>query len=152
MSVRRYPDRPVAAAGGVIVSQGRLLLISRRKPPAAGQWTFPGGVIRLGESGPEAVRREVEEECGLEVRVGEPFCVADVIACDAEGAILYHYLIVNYLARPQGQIVKAQSDAAEVRWVGPWELEDLALTASTRELVPRLKELLVAKGRSRGLE
>jgi 8-oxo-dGTP diphosphatase len=54
-----------------VVRRGDEILISRRRDEAArgGQWEFPGGKVEPGESEPEALRREIQEElgCGLEV-------------------------------------------------------------------------------------
>ena len=70
-SSREYPQRPVMGVGGVIVDQGRTVLIRRGTEPLRGQWSIPGGTIEIGETIEEAVRRELREETGLEVRVLE---------------------------------------------------------------------------------
>ena len=55
-----------------VIRRGDEILISRRHAGAerGGQWEFPGGKIEPGESGPEALRREILEELGCEVEVG----------------------------------------------------------------------------------
>lgn len=63
----------VVAVGALITDEsGRILLILRRNEPSAGHWSLPGGRVEPGESLERAVIREVEEETGLRVTVGEP--------------------------------------------------------------------------------
>src|ERR1700683_1491781 len=71
---REYPDAPIAGVGAVIVGQRPggepvVLLIRRGQEPLKGEWSLPGGVVELGETLEEAIRREVLEETGLRVDV-----------------------------------------------------------------------------------
>ena len=66
---REYPDRPVVGVGGVLIENGRTLLIKRGSEPLLGQWSIPGGTLELGESLQEGVAREMLEETGLELSV-----------------------------------------------------------------------------------
>ncbi len=56
--------------GIVRAPDGRVLLLRHRLWPAVGQWGFPSGFARRGETFPETIVREVREETGLTVRVG----------------------------------------------------------------------------------
>src|SRR5712664_4243129 len=58
-SSREYPERSVVGIGGVIIDQGRTLLIRRGSEPLRGEWSIPGGTLELGESLAEGVAREV---------------------------------------------------------------------------------------------
>ena len=58
---------PIPCVEAIIVKDGALLFLRRRNSPAKGQWWFPGGRIRRGESIEEALLREVKEETGLTV-------------------------------------------------------------------------------------
>ena len=67
-----YWERPLPAAAVVVGDSrrpGEIVLVRRRYPPDAGQWTLPGGGIEAGESVAEAARREVLEETGLTVEM-----------------------------------------------------------------------------------
>jgi 8-oxo-dGTP diphosphatase len=59
----------VAAA---IVAEGKVLVAQRVRPPElAGRWELPGGKVAAGETEPDALARELVEELGVEVAVGE---------------------------------------------------------------------------------
>jgi ADP-ribose pyrophosphatase YjhB (NUDIX family) len=58
---------PIPSVEAIIVKDGKLLFLRRKNDPANGQWWFPGGRIRMGESIEEALLRDVKEETGLTV-------------------------------------------------------------------------------------
>jgi len=59
---------PIVSVEAVIVSDGALLFLRRNNEPVKGEWWFPGGRIHKGESIEDALRREIKEETGLEIR------------------------------------------------------------------------------------
>src|SRR5260370_14779244 len=61
-SSREYPERPLVGIGGVIIDQGRTLLILRCSEPLLGQCSIPAGTLEIGESLEEGVARELLEE------------------------------------------------------------------------------------------
>src|SRR5271167_1939258 len=81
-SSREYPERPVVGVGGVVIENGRVLLIRRGGEPLKGQWSIPGGTLETGETLEEGTRREMQEETGLQVRVGELIEVFERIFTD----------------------------------------------------------------------
>jgi 8-oxo-dGTP diphosphatase len=115
---REYPDRPVVGVGGVVIRDGRALLIRRGSPPLAGQWSIPGGTLELGETIAEGVRRELREETGLEVRVLDLIEVFDRIFPDGEGRPQYHFVILDYLCEAAAGTPRAGSDVTDVAWAG----------------------------------
>ncbi len=58
---------PISSVEAVILKDDKLLFLRRKNNPVKGQWWFPGGRIRKGETLREALIREVKEETGLEV-------------------------------------------------------------------------------------
>lgn len=63
---RSTPLHSVSVAGAVVRDDGRVLVIQRADN---GTWEPPGGVLELDESPEDGVRREIEEETGLQVEV-----------------------------------------------------------------------------------
>ena len=114
---REYPDTPIPAVSGVIFDdKKRVLLIRRASLPARGKWSFPGGVVGLGEELDEALKREVKEECGLMVKPGPLLSVFSRIIRDAKGKVQYHYVLLDYLCRWTDGVLEAGSDASDARW------------------------------------
>jgi 8-oxo-dGTP diphosphatase len=132
---RKYPNAPIAAVGVLVRSGDQVLLIRRGKDPFKGYWTLPGGAIELGETAREAARREAQEETGLEVDLGEIATLVDNIVRDEAGRIAFHYVIVDFCARPAGGTLRPGSDVTDVRWVGRDELDTLPITEKAGSLL-----------------
>jgi ADP-ribose pyrophosphatase YjhB (NUDIX family) len=155
VSSRAYPDRPFVGVGGVIVDQGRVVLIRRRFEPLAGQWSLPGGAVDVGETLVECVAREMLEETGLIVEVGPVIEVFDRIIRDPEGRVQFHYVLVDYVCRPIGGVLAAASDVADALWAEPADLASLHLADPATAVILRglaLEEGLKAKGQGRQVE
>lgn len=114
-----------------MVHEGRALLVRRGKEPLRGRWVVPGGTVELGETLEDAVAREVLEETGIRVRPLRVMTVFDRIE-RSEGAVAYHYVIVDYRCEYVSGALQAASDAEDAAWVaekdlGEFELPPLAL-------------------------
>jgi len=132
---REYPQRPIVGIGVVVVDKGRVLLIRRGKNPRRGTWSLPGGAQELGETVAEGAAREVKEETGLDIKITGLLDVVDSIDTNEDGAVRYHYTLVDFVARPRGGRVKASGDAAETRWFDREGLSDLELWAETERII-----------------
>jgi 8-oxo-dGTP diphosphatase len=141
MSDRRYPDRPYVGIGGVIVHEGRVVLVKRRFEPLAGQWSIPGGAVEAGETLEACVAREMAEETGFVVEVGPVVEVLDRITRDDEGRVLYHFVLVDYLCWPVGGELRAGSDVAEAVLAEPSEFAQYALTEKALSVLERALEM-----------
>ena len=101
MQDREFPQNPRIGVGIVLMIDKKLLLAKRKNPPAAQKWSLPGGLVELGETVKDAVRREALEETGLTIEVGKLLEVVELIDKAAEGNIRYHYILLDYLRRHQ---------------------------------------------------
>jgi 8-oxo-dGTP diphosphatase len=135
---REYPGAPIVAVGVIIREDDRIVLIRRGQEPSKGCWTFPGGAVELGESLHDAARREALEETGLSVEIGDVATVIDNVARDKAGRIRYHYVIVDYFARPVGGLLQSATDVSDARWFRLADLEDLDMTEKAGELARAL--------------
>jgi len=128
------PSAPVVGVGGVVIRDGKALLIRRGKPPLYGRWVVPGGTVELGEPLERALVREMLEETGLAVEPVEMLTVFDRIDRNGD-EVVYHYVIVDYLCRWLSGEAKAASDALEVAWAAPGELGRFDLPPKALEVV-----------------
>ncbi|MGD2207474.1 MAG: NUDIX hydrolase [Anaerolineae bacterium] len=135
---REYPSTPIVAVGVIIRKDDCIALIKRSTEPSKGLWTFPGGAVELGESLQDAARREAWEETGLHVQVGRVVTVIDNIVCDETGQVRYHYIIVDYLARPTGGTLRPDSDVSDVCWARLSDVETLDMTEKAQQVARKL--------------
>jgi A/G-specific adenine glycosylase len=117
---------------GVIWKRGRILI--QRRPPEGllgGLWEFPGGKRERGETFERCVRREVREELGIEVKVGEELAVVDHDYSHL--SVTLHFYSCEHV-RGRVQLLHATA----YRWVRPGELKDYAFPAANRKIIARL--------------
>jgi len=134
---RLYPQSPIACVAAVVFKEGKILLVKRSNEPNKGKWSIPGGGIELGETIYEAARREVLEECSIEIEIEKVLDTADNIIRDEDGRIRYHYAIIDLLARYVGGEIKAQSDAEECGWFTLEKLAGLDMSLTLRAMLER---------------
>jgi ADP-ribose pyrophosphatase YjhB (NUDIX family) len=143
---REYPDAPRVGVGAVVLHEGHVLLVRRGGRPSSGKWSLPGGLVELGETTAEAVQREIAEECGCAIRLVGICGVIDRIVSDAEGRVRYHYVLVDYLAYVDSDVIIAGSDAAEACWVPVDRVEELDVTDGLSDMIRRALKLAREEG------
>ncbi len=130
--------------GGVIIRNGRALLIRRGSEPLKGQWSIPGGLLELGETLEQAVRRELREETGLEVVVLDLIEAFERILPEpgqgrSHSATLagprYHYVILDYLCEAPDGEPKAGGDVTDVAFAAEEELIRFGLTPTAMRVL-----------------
>ena len=134
---REYPTRPICAVGAIVRKGDAVLLIQRGNPPGRGDWVIPGGAVELGETWRDATRREVHEECGIEIGVGEIIDAIDIIVHDDADRMQYHYAIVDFVAEYVSGELRAASDALDARWVPLSEFAKFSLPDKTRAVIEK---------------
>lgn len=112
------PLHSVSVAGVITGGQGRALLIRRRD---TGRWEPPGGVLELGESIHDGLRREVREETGLEVK---PLALTGVYKNMKRGIIA-----LVFRCEATGGELTTNTEVTEFRWATSAEVRELVAEA-----------------------
>jgi 8-oxo-dGTP diphosphatase len=129
---REYPTRPIASVAACVFKDDRILLIQRGTPPSKGQWSVPGGAIELGESFEDTAKRELDEECGVEIEVDDIFDVEDFINRDEDDNIQYHYVVTYVTANYISGNIRPGPEEMDVCWATKEELMSLDMNSITR--------------------
>jgi ADP-ribose pyrophosphatase YjhB (NUDIX family) len=127
----------VVGVGAVVLDGSRVLLIKRGHAPLKGQWSLPGGGVETGETLEEAIAREVLEETGLTVEVGPMVEVLDRISRDVDGRVEYHFVLIDFVCRPTGGMLRGASDADDAAWVPIADLARYEVAAVTVSVIQK---------------
>ena len=138
---RRYPENPIIAVGACLFNGDKILIVRRNKPPSKGKWSLPGGVVELGESLREAIKREIKEELGVEMKIGGLLGVFERIKRDAQNRVEYHYVLVDFWGWISEGDILLNDEIQEVRWFNMEEteylLQDTTLIAHIRDALKK---------------
>lgn len=126
----------MVGVGALIFRNDSVLLVQRGREPALGKWSLPGGLVEIGESLHDAVRREVWEEVGIRVRVVDLIAALDRVIMDDEGNIEYHYILLDFLCDADtAEQPSPASDAQQSRFVSIGDLSGYRLTRGTEKII-----------------
>ena len=133
LEMKRGVDYIGVGVGTVSVDEQGRLFLARRGPKATnerGLWEFPGGSVELGERLADALRREIREEYGVEIEVGELLDVVDHILPDED----QHWVSPTFICRiASGEpVIREPEKCSEIGWFAPGQAPP-ALTAISRE-------------------
>ncbi|MEB3182108.1 MAG: 8-oxo-dGTP diphosphatase MutT [Nostocaceae cyanobacterium] len=119
----------------VIWNDQRQILIDRRRPEGSmgGLWEFPGGKIEPGETVKECIQREILEELGIDIEVGE-----HVITVDHTYTHLRVTLKVHHCRYLTGTPQPLECD--EIRWVSLDDLDSFSFPKANFEIIAALRE------------
>lgn len=119
--------------GALIVDRDGRLFLARRGPEAKnerGLWEFPGGSVEFGETLEQALQREMREEYGIEITIGELLDVVNHIL-PKEGQ---HWVSPTFLCTiAEGEpVIRELQKCSEIGWFGPRSMP-AGLTSITRK-------------------
>ncbi len=135
---REYPARPIVGVGAIVRKDDSVLLVQRGRSPLLGEWSLPGGALELGESLRDAAAREVLEECGIEIQVGDVADIGEWIFRDDSGKLQYHYVLIDFAATYLRGDLSATSDVTDARWVKVSDLGEFGLNDKTRQVIGKI--------------
>ena len=141
----RMVDAPtVLVAAGVVIERGRVLL-TRRKAGThlGGLWELPGGKVHPDEDPREALRRELGEELGIDVTVGEVFDVTFHRYEEAQKSVL---LLFFEATRVPGSAEPRAVDVAAFEWADAQGLEPARFPEADRVVLGKLRAKLAGAG------
>jgi len=130
----------IAVYGVCRDDEGRILL-ARASPAITlqGRWFLPGGGVDHGESPPDALRREMQEESGLTVTVGPLLDVLSDVRTIPDGTSLHTVRLVYRVDSWEGTL-RPETDGTTdaVQWFTPEEVRHLPLAHYVQIVVDRL--------------
>jgi 8-oxo-dGTP diphosphatase len=131
-------SEPRVVVGAVIVQAGRVLAARRTRPPdLARYWEFPGGKVEDGEDPRDALTREVAEELGASVAIGD-----EVVAATGPWTISEKYVLRLYVASLVEGEPKSGADHDALRWLAVDELDSVGWLPSDREALPAVRAIV----------
>jgi mutator protein MutT len=123
--MKRGVDYIGVGVGALLVNPRGELFLAQRGPQAKnerGLWEFPGGSVEFGETLAEALRREMQEEYGVQIEVGELLDVADHILPE-EGQ---HWVSPSFICRivsGEPRILEPEK-CSQIGWFAPQDVPE----------------------------
>jgi A/G-specific adenine glycosylase len=137
---KRAPIPHYDVAAGIIRDENGRILIAQRKVEGllGGLWEFPGGKQEAGETLPQTLRRELQEEMAIDVEVGAFF--VQVKHAFTHFRITLHAYECRYLGALPPYTEPQMLDCAAWAWVQESELERYSFGKADREVIAALQQ------------
>ena len=131
---RLFPARPILAVSVAVFRQGRVLVGRRARPPMAGRFSLPGGVVEVGETLIEAAKRELLEEVGVEAEViGFNRHIEPILR--EGGRVRAHFVIASFVGRWLRGEARISKETDAVAWIEPQASASLLTTPELAEIL-----------------
>jgi len=127
------PPETIEVSAALIFRSSQLLITRRHASShLGGLWEFPGGKREPGETFEQCLVREIREELGVEIAVGEPF--AEIRHTYPEKSVHLKFFVCRLLSGEPRPL-----DCAAIQWVGRFELDAYEFPAADAQLLQTLK-------------
>jgi len=114
--------------------QGKILIDRRlNRGLMAGLWEFPGGKVEQGETVEECIKREIQEELGIEIEVGK-----HLITIEHTYSKFHVTLTVHYCSHLRG--VPQPLECDEIRWVSLAEIDQFSFPDANAQIITALRK------------
>ena len=124
----------IAVAAGVVCREGRIMICQRK--PGGHQplkWEFPGGKLEPGETPQQALAREIKEELGAEIRVGEW-----IHTIEYDYPAFHLSMDCFWCEVSKGNLVLLEAEDA--RWLTRKQLHDVLWLPADAALIPEIEK------------
>lgn len=132
---------PVPTASSLFIKEGKILLAKRAVDPKKGFWDLPGGFIDESEHPEKALRREMREELGVDIKIGKLFdIVMDWYEFQGDR---FSTLNLYYFATMKSEKITPADDITEAEWFSIKHPPKNLSSKNNRVILTKLKKILV---------
>jgi len=125
----------IRVAVGILRRNGTILVADRpTDKPYAGYWEFPGGKIEVDETGEQALKRELQEELGINITIAQPW-FEHIHHYPDKSVQLEMWLVTDWHGEPHSK------EQQQLRWVTFAEMQTLRLLEGNIPIMSRIAEL-----------
>lgn len=129
--------------GAVIVNDDGKILLAKRGKKAQnerGKWEFPGGTVEFGDTMKDTILREIKEELGMEIELGDKLPSIDHLIPEEK----QHWVTSAYIARTKAgkPKIKEPEKCEEIGWFDFEQIENMIdeLSIASRQYIPYIKK------------
>ena len=128
--------RPRVRVAGILIEDGRILLIEHTKNDKK-YWLVPGGGVDWGESASEALIREFKEETSLDIEVEKFLFISETIAPDRQKHVINLYFKIKKVENSSNIMKLGEEEMlTDLRFIPEGEIKNI-------KLYPNIKEKLI---------
>jgi 8-oxo-dGTP diphosphatase len=137
---RLYPVRPILAVSVAVFREDRVLVGRRARPPMAGRFSLPGGVVEVGETLIQAAKRELLEEVGVEAEIiGFNRHVEPILR--EGGRVRAHFVIASFVGRWTRGEARVSKEIDAVAWIDPQSSASLLTTPELHDILESARRI-----------